>query len=137
MPDDVTDPRAEICAKRSADNCNGLIGIPDNYDTCEWVSTKSYAKGATECGEPKTGGACIAVSHFADGCEEGANACAAAVDGTVYFRTTASCATEMFLGSDCGSVVVGWKSCVWNEPASDMCVIPYPDGGPALCNCNC
>ncbi|MBZ5709940.1 hypothetical protein K7C98_11810 [Nannocystis pusilla] len=135
-PDEVTDPRAEICAKRTAEDCDGPIGLADNNDTCQWVSTTSYPKDASECGAAKEGGACVALSAFGDGCEV-ATACAGAVEGTVYFRTTATCETEMFLGNFCGSTLVGWNSCAWTEPAADMCALPYPDAGPALCNCHC
>lgn len=137
MPDEVTDPRAEICAKRTAEECAGPIGITDNNDICQWVSTASYTKDASECGDSKKSGACIALSYYiGDGCEA-ATACDGAVEGTAYFRTTAMCETETFLGNFCGSAVVGWNTCAWTEPAPDTCAMPYPDAGPALCRCNC
>ncbi|WP_434426514.1 hypothetical protein [Nannocystis pusilla] len=136
MPDEMTDPRAKVCAGRTAEDCDGPIGIADDNDTCQWVSTTSYGKDTSECSDSKKGGACIALSYVGDGCEVTA-ACAGAKEGTVYFRTTATCETEMFFGDFCGSAVVDWNSCGWTEPATDMCALPYPDAGPALCNCNC
>lgn len=137
MPDEMTDPRAAHCAKRTAEDCEGPIGIADNNDTCRWVSTTSFAKDASACDdELKKGGACIAFAYVGDGCDA-ATACAGAVEGAVYYRTTATCETEMFFGDFCGSAVVGWNSCAWPEPAAGMCALPYPDAGPALCNCHC
>lgn len=135
--DNKMDPRTEICTKRNMEDCDGPIGIDvDSNDACRWVSTASYARDSTDCGALKTGGSCVALRYITDGCILD-TACAGEKQGTVYYRTSDVCELEIFLGFFCGFSVLDWDQCHWTKQASDMCLLPYPDEGPAVCNCAC
>ena len=133
-PTEPGDPRVAVCAMRDEAGCPG--SIDDAGGECRWVTTTTYAHDATTCEAPKTGGACVALSYFGDGCES-VTACGGNTDDTVFYRTDAACQTEVFRGGFCGYTLLGWNFCAWDTSASERCTLPHPTQGPALCNCAC
>lgn len=133
-PDDASDSRVALCDMRDEAGCAGPID--ESGAECRWVATAAYAHDAVTCEAPTTGGACIAVLNFGDGCDT-VTACGDDTEGPVFFRTVAACQTQVFLGGFCGYTVLGWNTCAWDDPATETCALPHPTLGPATCNCAC
>lgn len=134
-PQDYNAMLTALCAARDEANCNGVIE-PKGSDLCQWVTTKSYSPDASTCEEAKSGGACIALRYYGDGCLV-STICGDGTEGDVFYRTDSGCQTEVFAASFCGYSVLGWSRCIWDMPASESSPQPLPTSGPRLCNCEC
>ncbi|MEZ4383813.1 MAG: hypothetical protein R3A79_20945 [Nannocystaceae bacterium] len=132
----AADPRAELCAARSAATCEGPIE-PGSEDTCAWLTVQRYAGETDMCEETASSqGRCVALAYEGDGCSA-APTCGEADRPDVHYRGAAGCEIELLVGGRCGYAPIGWGACRWETSASPACELPPPTSGPALCRCAC